>query len=52
VYGARYVALDDTSTMKNLENRERLAADPRYRSIEDAPGLRNGFAVFERVDAS
>jgi hypothetical protein len=49
VYGARYVVLDDTKTMKNLENYERLRADPDYRLIEEDPDLRNGFAAFERV---
>jgi hypothetical protein len=50
LYGARYVVLDDTTTLKNLDNRERLVADPKYRLIEEDAGLRNGFAAFERVD--
>ena len=49
VYGARYVVLDDTQTFKNLDNYERLRADPAYRLIDEAPALRNGFAAFERV---
>jgi hypothetical protein len=49
VYGARFIVLDDTRTMKNLENVERLKADHAYRLIEEAPKLRNGFAAFERI---
>jgi hypothetical protein len=49
VYGARFVVLDDTRTMKNLENVERLKADGTYRLLEEAPRLRNGFAAFERI---
>ena len=49
VYGARYLALDDTRTFKNFRNDQRLKADPHYRLVEESPELRNGFAVFERV---
>jgi hypothetical protein len=49
VYGARYLVLDDTMTMKNLDNYARLRADPAYRLLEEDPALRNGFAAFERV---
>lgn len=49
VYGARYVVLDDTRTMKNLENYERLRTDLDYRLIAEDSRLRNGFAAFERV---
>jgi len=49
VYGARYIALDDTRTFKNFRNDQRLKADPCYRLLEEAPELRNGFALFERV---
>ncbi len=49
VYGARFLALDDTRTLKNWANCERLQADPAYRLLEASSRLRNGFAVFERV---
>ncbi len=48
VYGARFLLLDDTRSYKNLENHERLLADPRYRLVEKSFWLRNGFSVFER----
>ncbi len=49
VYGARFLLLDDTETLKNWENSRRLQADPEYRVIRADPHVRNGFAVFERV---
>jgi len=50
VYGARFLLLDDTQTFKNWDNLRRLEADPTYRLIRGDPAIRNGFAVFERVD--
>lgn len=49
VYGARFLALDDTRSFKNYDNFKRLSGDPRYRLIRESSSLRNGFAVFERV---
>lgn len=49
VYGARFLLLDDTETLKNWESSRRLQADPGYRVILADPQVRNGFAVFERV---
>ena len=49
VYGARWLVLDDIRTLKNLENYERLRADPAYQLVEGSTRLRNGFAAFERV---
>jgi hypothetical protein len=50
VYGARFLALDDVRTYKNLDNRRRLDGDPAYRRIAFAR-LRNGFAIYERTRA-
>jgi ribosomal protein S14 len=50
VYGARYLMLDDIRTYKNYANYGRLSADPAYRLRKKGAWLRNGFAVFERVD--
>jgi len=50
VYGARWLLLDDTLTLKNLQNCLALLADPHYRLAAANPRVRNGFAVFERVD--
>lgn len=49
VYGARFIALDDTRSFKNLENARRLGADPAYRCVAKSFWRRNGFAVFERM---
>lgn len=51
VYGARFLALDDVRTYKNLDNRRRLDDDPAYRRVAYAPRLRNGFAIYERTRA-
>jgi hypothetical protein len=51
VYGARFVLLDDIRTFKNFDNCRRLLHDPSYRLVARSRWLRNGFAVFERVDA-
>jgi hypothetical protein len=46
VYGARWLLLDDTRTLKNHANCLRLIADPAYELVAANPLLRNGFAVF------
>jgi hypothetical protein len=51
VYGARFLALDDVRTYKNLDNRRRLDDDPAYRRIAYARRVRNGFAIYERTRA-
>lgn len=48
VYGARFLLLDDTRTLKNWANARRLRADPAYRRIASGYWTRNGWAVFER----
>lgn len=47
VYGARILMLDDTLTYKNLRNRRRLLADPRYQLVEESSRTRNGYAIFQ-----
>lgn len=48
-WGARFIALDDTRSFKNLENKQRLCADPKYRLVEKSFWHRNGYAIFERA---
>lgn len=50
VYGARFLLLDDTETFKNWANARTLDADPSYRLVRADPSVRNGFALFERLD--
>lgn len=50
IYGARFILLDDTNTLKNFANRQRLLKDPRYELVEEDLALRNGYAVFKRKD--
>lgn len=50
VYGADYILLDDIGTYKNFGNYERLLADPAYSLRASNETLRNGYAVFERLD--
>jgi hypothetical protein len=50
VYGARFLLLDDTRSYKNWHNVRRLSSDARYRLVKRSRWLRNGFAVFERVN--
>jgi hypothetical protein len=49
VVGCRYILLDDILVLKNHYNCQRLVADARYKLVEVDTGLRNGFAVFERL---
>jgi hypothetical protein len=48
VYGARFLLLDDTRTLKNWENARRLRADSAYRRFASGWWTRNGWAAFER----
>lgn len=50
VYGARYLALSYVRSIKNLENLQRLAADPAYRLIAANLESGCGYAVFVRTD--
>ncbi len=48
--GSKYILLDDTETFKCRLAFERLISDPRYDCIAYDPKLRNGYAIFERID--
>jgi hypothetical protein len=50
VYGARYLMLDDVMAHKNYANYQRLRADPAYRLREEDLSLRNGYAIYERLN--
>ncbi len=51
VYGARFILLDDTNTYKNYYNYQRLAKDPAYQLIEEDWKIRNGYAIFQKVES-
>lgn len=48
VYGARYIALDDTNDIKNWINYEFLTYDSWYELVKENQNLRNGYAIFKR----
>jgi len=50
VYGAKFVLLDDINGFKNHQNYKRLISDPNYSLAAENWELRNGFAVFKRLD--
>ncbi|HEX8521726.1 MAG TPA: glycosyltransferase [Tepidisphaeraceae bacterium] len=50
VHGAGLILLDDTRAYKNYDNFQRLFRDPQYQLIVSAPAVRNGFALFKRMD--
>lgn len=51
VYGATWLILDDIRAMKNHGNYVRLRRDPAYELTDRSWRLRNGYAVFRRIDA-
>lgn len=50
VYGARFILLDDIRAYKNYDNYTRLLADPNYELLKEDRQLRNGFAIFKKVE--
>ena len=50
VYGANIIILDDINTLKNYHGYHRLTADSDYVRMSYNPFLRNGYAIFYRVD--
>lgn len=50
VYGARIILLDDINSYKNHHNYHKLKQDPAYCLEKENWRLRNGYAVFRRVD--
>ena len=49
VMGAKIIALDDINAFKNFQSYQALISDPNYKVIAREVGLRNGFAIFEKV---
>ncbi|MBN2809604.1 MAG: glycosyltransferase [Deltaproteobacteria bacterium] len=50
VYGAGLILLDDVNSYKNFNNFIRLGNDPQYEMIHCNTKLRNGYAIFKRID--
>lgn len=50
VYGAKFILLDDTRAFKNYYNFKRLSADPAYKLIKENQSLRNGYAIFKKIN--
>jgi hypothetical protein len=50
VYGAKFVLLDDINTRQNYQNLHRLLADPDYTLVAQNSSLRNGYAIFQKVN--
>ena len=48
--GSKYILLDDTETFKCRSAYEQLSSDVRYNCVAYDPKLRNGYAIFERID--
>lgn len=49
VMGAKIIALDDINAFKNFQSYQSLINDPNYKIIAREVGLRNGFAIFEKI---
>src|SRR6476646_12270396 len=49
VYGARFILLDDSNTLKNYKNYKKLLKDTNYELIQENQQVRNGYAIFRRV---
>ena len=50
VIGAKIIALDDTETFKCFNAMRALEKNPSYHLITHRPDIRNGYAIFERVN--
>lgn len=50
LYGSKFILLDDTETYKNKFSYEKLLSSTEYKLVHHDPKLRNGFAVFVRVE--
>jgi hypothetical protein len=46
--GAKFVILDDLRGIYNYKNHNNLLRDPSYFLVTHNPGLRNGYAIFEK----
>lgn len=52
IYGARFILIDDIDTFKNFANYHQLLEDRAYVLLEENPELRNGYAIFKRVEGA
>ncbi|MEA9598576.1 hypothetical protein VC178_01535 [Polynucleobacter sp. AP-Sanab-80-C2] len=50
VIGAKVIALDDTETFKCFNAMRALENNPNYRLVTHRPSVRNGYAIFERIN--
>jgi FkbM family methyltransferase len=50
VYGAKYILLDDINVFKNYYNCQKLLADSSYRLVKMNISIRNGYAIFQRIE--
>ena len=49
IYGAKFILLDDIRTFKNYENYYKLLKDKNYKLISEDKYVRNGYAVFKKI---
>ncbi|MCP6759270.1 MAG: glycosyltransferase [Fischerella sp. CENA71] len=47
---AKFVILDDISTFENYNNYQKLLLTPNYVLVAHNPSLRNGYAIFKKVN--
>ena len=50
VYGAKFILLDDINTFKNYHNYFELKKDKEYQIIAENKKLRNGYAIFKKIN--
>lgn len=50
IYGARFVLLDGINSFHSHKNYNQLLADPNYNLVIQNPSLRDGYAIFEKVN--
>ncbi|WP_339382183.1 glycosyltransferase [Aetokthonos hydrillicola] len=52
LYGAKFILLEDINTPQNFSNIHKLLADTNYILVDQNPSLRNGYAVFKKIDSN
>ncbi len=50
LYRAKFILLDDINTIHNYNNYHKLLAHPNYTLVTHNTSLRNGYAIFEKVN--
>lgn len=50
VLGSKYILLDDTESFKCFNAKQILLRDTRYKLIKENSQLRNGYAIFEKIN--